>query len=60
MGLRMKTLTLSAFTEKSDIQRWGVDEKPIYRGGLPKKGLALTDLRERSARKREDGVFERG
>ena len=44
----MKTLVVfCAFTEKYDIQGWGVHKKLIQRGGLPKKGELgqFTDLR---------------
>ena len=44
----MKTsLVFCAFTEKCDIQGWGVHEKSIQSDGLPKKGELgqFTDLR---------------
>ena len=34
----METLIFCAFTEKSNIQGWGVHKKLIKSGGVPKKG----------------------
>ena len=60
MGLGKKNFNLG-FTEKSDFQVGG-QEKPIYRGELPRKWGAWTvwKFKERLDEKEWDGVFEGG
>ena len=58
----MKNFTILGFTERSDF--WGGLEKPIYRGGLPKKGrgggLNSLLIWGGLGKKEGGGVFEGG
>ena len=59
----MKNFDIFGFMEKSKLRGWGVYEKPIYMGGLPKKGRLgqFADQRGRGGglpKIRGDHVFE--